>query len=85
MLSHCFVVNLSKGMDNTWLRQLFRGDGLVVDAFVSRKKRRTIDALFCFIRCDRLEAASAIARNGGLKLLVERLRLYGLSFHEGLT
>lgn len=62
-----FVDNLPKGMSKTWLRQIFKNDGNVVDAFVSMKDRRNAKGRFGFVKFQRKEEAEyAISHNNGL-------------------
>ena len=45
-----FVDNLPKSMTVSWLWQLFKGEGQVIDVFMPRKRRSSKPAPFAFFR-----------------------------------
>lgn len=64
-----FVDNLPLTMNNVWLRQIFKNDGRLIDAFVSRKQRRNNQFWFGFVRLiNKKDAEKAIKRNNGLEV-----------------
>ena len=58
-----FVDNLPNDMSPGWLVQLFKFDGRVMDAFVSRKRRRGRNNPFGFVRFSNEEEALKAVRN----------------------
>ena len=61
-----FIDNLPKAMTRIWLWQLFKYDGSLVDAYLSKKIRRNNDKLFGFVRYRTKEdALKAIRRLDG--------------------
>lgn len=66
-----FFDSLPKGMDNVWLRQIFRHYGNIVDVFVSKKQCKNNDAYFRFVRFAlQSEASEALRCNNGLGVVV---------------
>lgn len=66
--------NLPRGMDNDWLRQIFKHYGLIVDAFVFKKNRINKDAAFGFVRFAKEgEAIEATKVNNGLVVRGRRI------------
>lgn len=56
-------------MTNTWLKQIFRNDGKIVDVYISNKARANKNFKFNFIRfAKREEAIRAMQRNNGLEV-----------------
>lgn len=44
-----FEDNLPLGMNNVWLKQIFKNDELIVDAYVSLKMRKNKNSRFGFV------------------------------------
>ena len=64
-----FIDDLPKEMTWDWLLQIFRGEGKVIDVFVSHKRRRKNDCRFGFVRFRKLEEAKNAIRNlDGIKV-----------------
>ena len=58
-----FVDNLPMSMTKSWLWQIFQHEGKVIDIFMSRKKRRTNNKPFAFVRFALLKEAQAAVKN----------------------
>ena len=58
-----FVDGLPLEMTWDWLQQIFRGEGDITDVYVSKKKRRSRDCRFGFVRFKKVEEAKMAIRN----------------------
>ena len=59
-----------------WLLDIFRGEGEVLDVYVSKKRRRFNGSRFGFVRYKNLEKAMKAARNlNGARLRGRRLKV----------
>ena len=58
-----FVDGLPLEMSWDWLQQIFRGEGDIIDVYVSKKIRRRSDCRFGFVRFRKLEEAKMAVRN----------------------
>lgn len=77
-----FVDNLPHGMSNTWIKQIFKNDGRVVDAYVSSKERRNKDGKFAFVKFQKKhEAERAIGRNDGLLVRGRAMKVQWAKFN----
>ncbi|KAH7833188.1 hypothetical protein Vadar_003897 [Vaccinium darrowii] len=78
-----FLDNLTEDMDAEWLGQIFSKFGHVIDVFLPKKRSKSFNSKFGFVRyCSKIEAEEAIfALNGisirGKKILV-KLAAYGV-------
>lgn len=64
-----FIDNLPSNMSNLWLYQIFKNEGSVVDAFVSKKKRKNNNQSFGFVRFRYAsDAENAIKHNNFLEI-----------------
>lgn len=70
-------------MINLWLRQNFKHDGIVLDAFVSGKTRNATKTYFGFIRFkSALEAENIMRRNDGLQIKGHRIRVFKAKYYK---
>ncbi|MED6226169.1 hypothetical protein PIB30_100872, partial [Stylosanthes scabra] len=71
-----FVDNLPPNTTIDWLWHIFKLEGRVMDAFLSRKKRSSNPSLFGFVRfANRVEAQRAIKKRNGWVVWGYRIKL----------
>ena len=71
-----FIDDLPWEMSWVWLKQLFRGEGEVIDVFISQKRRRYSNGKFGFIRFKELEEVLNAVRNlDGAKIRGGRIKV----------
>ncbi|KAH7841839.1 hypothetical protein Vadar_015107, partial [Vaccinium darrowii] len=52
-----YVDNLTEDMDAEWLGQIFSKFGLVIDAFIPKKKSKSFNSKFGFVRFNSISEA----------------------------
>ena len=64
-----FIDELPMEMTLDWLLQIFRGEGKIIEVYVSHKRRSKNDCRFGFVRFKKLEEAKKAIRNlDGVKI-----------------
>ena len=71
-----FIDGLPMEMTWDWLLQIFKGEGEIIDVYVSQKRRRNNDCQFGFVRFKKLdEARKAIKNLNGVKIREKSLKV----------
>lgn len=73
-------------MNNIWLRQFFKNDGHVLDAYVPHKIRKNRDVRFDFVSFSKKEEAlNAIKRNHMILVKVRTLQVHQAMYDRPLV